>query len=126
MNRPVLVVTHGGVGAEMVALARALLGDFDGLESISLSQADSLDTLSAKMQKWAARLDPKTRGIILTDLKNSSATVCALALAKKYPVDCLCGLNLPMLLKSLSPSAPTLSDIVNAGRDGIDKVGRSK
>lgn len=126
MTRTILVVTHGGVGDELVALARDLLGPDPRLESMSVSARDSLESLSEKMRKWAGRIPKNARGWVLTDLKNSSATVSALALGKKYPVDCLCGVNLPMLLKSLSPSDVTLDDLLSAGRSGIDIVGRSK
>lgn len=125
MNRSILVITHGGVGAELVALARELLGAVPHLESMSVSATDSLDSLSAKMRKWAGRLPRGMNGLILTDLKNSSATVSALALAKTFPVECVCGVNLPVLLKALSPSDISLNDIVSAGRAGIDVVGKS-
>lgn len=119
MNRHILVVTHGGVATELAALAREFLGNDQPLESISVSAGDSLDTLSAKMQKWAARIPKGAAGWVMTDLKNSSATVSALALSKKYPIKCLCGVNLPMLLKALSPSDVTVDDVISAGRSGI-------
>ncbi len=126
MNPKILLVTHGGVGSELVALAQNLLGHLPHLDSISVTATDSLDTLTAKMQKWASRLDPGRRGLILTDLKNSSATLSALTLAKSHPIDCLCGVNLPLLLKALSPSETRLADMVAAGRAGIDVISKSK
>ena len=126
MNRVILVVTHGGVGDELVALVRELLGDIPGLESLSVSARDSLETLSGKMQKWAERIPAGRRGLVLTDLKNSSATVSALDLAKTYPIDCVCGVNLPLVLKSLSPANVNLADLISAGRGGIDVVGKPK
>ena len=78
------------------------------------------------MQKWASRIPRGDFGWVMTDLKNSSATVSALALSKKYPVHCACGVNLQMLLKALSPSDVTLEDAVSSGRAGIDVVGGSK
>ena len=122
----VLVVTHGGAGAELAALAKELLGPTPDLVSISVTSRDSLETLAAKMEKWAGHTHAETRRIVLTDLKNSSATVAALALAKKYPLDCLCGVNLPLLLKAISQSDVALSDILSAGRAGIDIVCKSK
>ncbi len=126
MNRSILVVTHGGVGNELITLAQELLGHVEHLESISVSARDSLDSLSAKIQSWAARIPGGSRGLVLTDLKNSSATVSTLTMAKKYPIDCVCGVNLPVLLKALSPSETTLDAIVAAGRAGIDVVAKPK
>lgn len=126
MNRAILVVTHGGVADELVSLARDLLGPIDGLESLSVSTKDSLETLSAKMEKWAGRTPQNIQRLVLTDLKNSSATVAALSIAKKFPLDCVCGVNLPLLLKSLSPSEISLNDLTSAGRAGIDVVFKSK
>lgn len=117
--RPVLVVTHGRVGEELVALARELLGALPELESLPITSRDSLDHVSGKMQNWADRLPSGSRGLILTDLKNSSASVCALGLAKNYSVDCICGVNLPLLLKSISPGGAAPEEILAAGRQGI-------
>lgn len=124
-SRSILVVTHGGVCDELVAIARELLGPIDRLESIAISTRDSLDTLTRRIQKWAERLPHGVRGLILTDLKNSSATVAALSLAKTFPIDCVCGVNLPVLLKALSPDSP-IESVVQAGRAGIDVVGKLK
>ena len=124
MPRRILVVTHGGVAPELVAIARDLLGNLPALESLSVTSADSLETLSASMSKWAGRLPQRSRGLILTDLRNSSATVAALSLAKKFPVDCVCGVNLPLLLKALSSSEPPLDELIEVGRSGVDVVGR--
>lgn len=126
MSRFILVATHGGVGNELAALARELMGHVEHLESISVSARDSLDSLSAKIQKWAARIPAGSRGLVLTDLKNSSATVAALALARTHPIDCVCGVNLPVILKALSHSDTPLDAIVSAGRAGIDVVGKPK
>lgn len=123
IERDILVVTHGGVADELVAIARDLLGSAPGLDSISVASKDSLDTLFGKIQKWAKKIPKGARGVILTDLKNSSATVAALSLAKSHPIDCVCGVNLPMLLRALSPSVRTVEEIMEAGRAGIDRVG---
>ncbi|OGH55922.1 MAG: hypothetical protein A3G34_05295 [Candidatus Lindowbacteria bacterium RIFCSPLOWO2_12_FULL_62_27] len=125
-RRAVLVVTHGGVGGELVAVARELLGDIPHLAAVSVTARDSMEEVSAKIEKWALKIPAGARAVILTDLKNSSATVSALTLSKKYPLDCLCGVNLPLLLKALSPSDAGLPDLVAAGRTGIDVVGKSK
>lgn len=124
LRRPILVVTHGRVGEELAALAGELLGNLPDLASLAISSRDSLQNISARIQKWAAQIPPECRGLILTDLKNSSASVCALALAKKYPLDCVCGVNLPLLLKALSPNAVKMEDILSAGREGIGMVGK--
>ncbi|MBI4179640.1 hypothetical protein HY522_09500 [bacterium] len=122
MKRRVLVVTHGRVGEELVAIARDLLGEVKDLDALHIDSNDSMQAISSRMQKWAARIESGDRGLVLTDLKNSSATVSALALSKKYPLDCVCGVNLPLLLKALSASVPGVPEILDAGRRGIDAV----
>lgn len=124
MTRRILVATHGGVAQELAAIAQELLGTMPSLESVSVSSGDSLETLTAKMSKWAARVPAGQRGLVLTDLRNSSATVAALALTKKHAIDCISGVNLPMLLKALSPSEASLEDIVSVGRTGVEVVSR--
>lgn len=116
----VLVVTHAKIGAEMTGFVRALLGDLPRLEEFSVASL-SMDAIQEKISAWADAKAAARPKLVLTDLVNGSGTLAALTVARSRPIDVITGLNVPMLLRAVSPGA-SAATVLKAGREGAARI----
>ena len=97
---PLLIVTHGTLGAALVEAARDVGGDVGGIEPLSndhLSAEALADEIRRHITAWPAG------GIVLCDLPGGSTHTRALSAARGVAgVEVITGGNLPMLLFYLS------------------------
>lgn len=97
MNFKVVVVTHGSLGAEMLASAQMIGGELAGVETYGLFPGEQSKVL-------AERLTPALSGptLILTDLRGGTPDNVARVLAKRHPeVSVVSNANLPILLEAV-------------------------
>jgi len=95
-----LVITHGHVAKELVAVVESILGPDQGLDSATNSGKSS-QTLTQEIGVWCdAHLAEPADGVILfvDDMAGSCAVACRLAAADGRPISILSGVNLAMLL----------------------------
>ena len=95
-----LVVTHGGVGAELLKVVGMILGPEPGLSSLSNAGLSLQDLATAVSGAIAAGREQDGTGtlIFIDDVAGSCATAARLAAADAGPVRVVSGVNLAMLL----------------------------
>jgi PTS system ascorbate-specific IIA component len=122
-----LIVAHGNLGDSLIQCATYVLGRRpEALENLDLSSCREPAEMLAQAQ---ARLDEVDRGdgvLILTDVYGATPcnTVCKLLNTRQ--VEAIAGVNLPMLLKSLTyrdqGMAVLLEKAVAGGQAGIFNI----
>lgn len=94
-----LVVTHGRVAEELVASARTIVGDVEGLEAVSIDWNDDVDEATRRIGEARRRVDTGQGVLLLTDMFGGTPTNLALSLLEPGKLEIVTGVNLPMLIK---------------------------
>jgi len=94
-----LVVTHGRVAEELVASARRIVGDVEGLEAVSIDWNDDVDEATRRIGEARRRVDSGQGVLLLTDMFGGTPTNLALSLLEPGKLEIVTGVNLPMLIK---------------------------
>lgn len=122
-----LVVTHGGLGAELVRVVELIVGPQEGLTALS-NQGRSALELTRVLQEQVAAAGEDGLLLFVDDLGGSCANAAQLAVAEAPRAEILSGVNLAMLLgfvtwrDGLEP--PELARrLVEKGREAIGRVG---
>ena len=125
MSVGVLLMTHEAMGAALAGAARHVLGQFplavDVIEVEANADPDSTLTVAVRQ---ARGLDKGDGVLVLTDLFGSTPCNVARRLpALGLRMQCVSGLNLPMLLRVLNYPEQSLDELAqtaaSGGRGGI-------
>lgn len=125
----IIIVSHGKYGSAILKAAEEILGPQSDCVSISIDAAHPVEDVVRRLNDAAERLNMGGGVIALTDMFGGTPTNLALSLPKKYSVEVVTGVNLPMLLKVFeSRSSADLQQLANlageAGKAGIVVTGR--
>lgn len=127
----ILIVTHGTLGAAFIETAKLIVGDTSGVSSIGFHHGDDTDELEEKIHlKIEETLKAERQLLIFADLlggspSNRTAMNLGDLSADLDQVDCLVGINLPMLLEAVmgaktAESVKQLKEIcLTSGTEGI-------
>lgn len=94
-----LVVTHGRVAEELVASARTIVGEVEGLEAVSIDWNDDADEATRRIGEARRRVDAGEGVLLLTDMFGGTPTNLAVSLLEPGQLEIVTGVNLPMLIK---------------------------
>lgn len=124
MSAGLLLITHDGLGAALLQTAAYMLGaPAERAEALAVDSDRAAQELDAEARTLAARLDGGEGVLVLTDLVGATPGNVAARLAGREGVQVVCGLNLPMLVKSLNYRHLPLDELaqkaVQGGREGI-------
>ncbi len=121
----ILLVTHGTLGESLIQCACHVLNRRPhGLAQLGVSgQDDPLDILPTA-QRWLEVVDEGDGVLILTDIFGATPGNIALKLTCPGRVECVAGVNLPMLLRALTYREKVdiehlVAKVVSGGRDGV-------
>ena len=131
-----LVITHGGIGQELVRVTEMILGPVPGLTSMSNSGKSAAD-ITAQIKEWRAEVpevdvgDPALADgklILLDDYGGSCATSAQLACGQDPDTAIVSGVNLAMLLgfvtwRDSGDFEELVAKVVQKGREAIILVG---
>lgn len=101
----VLVVTHGPLGKALVETAQLILGNTLRVTAFGLYHGDSIEALEEMIQTHIIKMR-SDGALVLTDLFGGSpcnrTALVMKALENTSRVECLTGVNLPLLIEALS------------------------
>lgn len=125
-----LVVTHGGLGEELVRVVSLVLGPGEDLGALS-NRGRSARDMTGAIRDWiAARPDGGAGGVILfiDDFGGSCANAAQLAVQGGPPTAILTGVNLAMVLDFVTwrdslGVAELARRLVEKGRQAISQLG---
>jgi len=96
----IVVATHGDFGTELVATLKMILGENEGVQSLSLHPSESLESFKEKLEIILKKVDPKNHGaLVLVDMVGGTPFNVALLTAQTFKLQIVTGVNLPMLIK---------------------------
>lgn len=100
----VLVVTHGGLGSEMVACAENVVGKQASVLSLGLTGSESPDGFEGRLVKSLTALDSPAGVLVLSDMLGGTPCNVCLRLARDpgRHFELVTGVNLPMLITALA------------------------
>lgn len=103
-----LIVTHGNFGKELILSSQLIIGENKNLTGLGLHHGESTEDLKLQVMESIVELNQKTKGgvLVLVDMFGGSpSNVVAEAiyrLKETISVQCVTGVNLPMLLEVVS------------------------
>lgn len=124
MSVGILLVTHNGIGHELLTTARDTLG-FCPVQTTCLQVFGDADpeTLQEQANSLLQELDTGDGVLILTDAYGSTPSNIATTLAARNRFSVVAGVNLPMLLRVFNYPRLSLPELeekaLSGGRDGV-------
>jgi len=97
----ILLVTHGQIGASLVAAAEYILGPQEGLAAVTVDSV-SLPVSAKGIKEAIASMACADGTVILTDMYGGTPSNAGLSFLDHADVEIVAGVNLPMLMKCLT------------------------
>lgn len=122
-----VVVTHGGIGTQMLAALNQIVGEQRQAAAIEVEANDDMETCRAAILSAIKEVNSGDGVILLTDMFGGTPSNLALSVMPKTNAVVLAGVNLPTLVKlaSLRETASLLDaarEAEAAGRKYIQLV----
>lgn len=101
----ILIVSHCSLAKELIATAETVAGKQNNLFCIEKSiKEENLQSLQNKIEETLTKISTPEGTLILTDMLGGSPCNASLLTIKKYNVEILTGVNLPMVLSAVFAS----------------------
>lgn len=126
-----LVLTHGGIGAELVKVVGSILGPVAGLTAGS-NHGRSARQVAELVSDWLAGVQPDDSALVfIDDYGGSCANAALLGGGDRGRVTVLSGVNLAMLLafatwRDEAPRDELVQRLVDTGRKAVTVVGGTR
>jgi len=124
----ILVVTHGNLADEIVATCFKIIGERPHVSSISIQWDDEPEAATRRIEKALKKVNQGNGVLVLTDMFGGTPTNIMISLSKRFQMEIVTGVNLPMLIKAVTSMGQVtdLSDYANRiksqGQKNIYKV----
>lgn len=120
----IVLVTHGTWGEALREAAEVFLGQQEAVCFVPLCLDESPEGLTGKLETALAQLGDGAPVLFLVDLRGGTPWNTVAVLTRKKKLQCVSGLNLPMLLEVLVkrdevPPEALAGVAVAAGREGV-------
>ena len=98
----ILIISHCDLTKELIKTAEVIAGKQENLFYIEQNIKDeNLVSLQEKIEQILQQINNEKGVLILTDMLGGTPCNASLLLAKKYNIEVLTGVNLPMILSSI-------------------------
>lgn len=116
----IIIVTHGALGAELVAVAEHVVGRQQDLVAIAIGPEDDLEQRRGDILAKVSQVDKGAGVAILTDMFGGTPSNLAISVMKPDKVEVVAGVNVPMLIKLISvrTSMPLNAAVLTAQEAG--------
>ncbi|MDH5553331.1 MAG: PTS fructose transporter subunit IIA [Nitrosomonas sp.] len=120
----ILLITHEDLGESLIRCATHVLGNSQPqLNHINVSIQDEPELVINKAKELIRELDSGKGVLVLSDIYGATPCNIASQLIVSGKVDCISGVNLPMLVRALTYRNEPLSIVVDkalsGGKDGV-------
>ena len=120
----IVIITHGGLGAELVAVAEHVVGRQQDMFAIPIGPEDDIEQRRSEIRHCVQDVDTGDGVILLTDMFGGTPSNLAISVMDETQAEVIAGLNLPMLIKLASvrgrePLAVCVAAAQDAGRKYI-------
>ena len=94
-----VIVTHGGLGRELLAAAETIVGELPQFRTVTLEWSDSFEEASRKTRQVLDDLGPEDQILMLTDMYGGTPYNVATSLVEPGRIEVVTGVNLPMVVR---------------------------
>lgn len=98
----IIVITHGALGNELIAVAEHVVGRQQALISISIGPEDDIERRRDEIIASVKDLDSGAGVAILTDMFGGTPSNLSISVMVPGNVEVIAGVNVPMLIKLIS------------------------
>jgi PTS system mannose-specific IIA component len=98
----IVIVTHGRLGEEFIAVMEHVVGPQKNVAAVSVSPDDDMEKKRAEIVQRVKDVDAGKGVLILTDMFGGTPSNLAISITQDKKVEALAGINLPMLIKLAS------------------------
>lgn len=123
----VVLVTHGTFGRTLLEAAETVLGPQEKCLAVGVDVNKGVDETMEAIRKAIRSVESGWGVMALTDLFGGSPTTMSLSLMKSEKLEVITGVNLPMLVATLSSRSMNLDAladrVADAGQQGIKVAG---
>lgn len=114
----ILVISHCELTKELIKATEVIAGKQENLFYIEQDMKnENLASLQAKISEMLEKIKTEKGTLILTDMLGGTPCNASVLLTKKYNIEVLTGVNLPMILSAVFASRTALT-----AKDLADKV----
>ncbi len=99
-----LVVTHGQLGQELVAVAQTIVGEISHIVAVSIGWNDDVEESKKRIEEAVQKVNQGKGVIILTDMFGGTPSNLTLPLLQRNELEIITGVNLPMVIKLANQS----------------------
>ena len=123
----ILIISHDNLGASLIRCVNHIMGqETEQLAYLSITIQDDPDVTLPKALELVKQLDHGDGVLILSDICGATPCNIASRLVRPGRVECLAGVNVPMLVRALTYRNEPLSTVVekalSGGREGITRI----
>jgi PTS system ascorbate-specific IIA component len=123
----ILIIAHGTLGDSLIHCASHVFGGQQArLLQFGVAVHDDPVALLPQVRKLVGELDDGSGVLILTDIYGATPSNLACRLVEPGRVDCVAGVNLPMLVRAITyrndPLAAVAEKALSGGREGVVHV----
>ena len=123
----ILIIAHGTLGDSLIRCANHVFGSpLPQLAEFGVTVHDVPAMLLPQVQKLIGELDSGDGVLILTDMYGATPSNLACRLVEPARVECVAGINLPMLVRALTYRNESLATVaqkaLSGGREGVVHV----
>ncbi len=98
----IIVVTHGALGNELIAVAEHVVGRQQALSPINIGPEDDIERRRNEIIAKVKEVDDGSGVAILTDMFGGTPSNLAISVMQPGTVEVVAGVNVPMLIKLIS------------------------
>ncbi|MGD1991746.1 MAG: PTS sugar transporter subunit IIA [Anaerolineae bacterium] len=125
----IVLVSHGDLGRELLNAAELICGQHDQVAVLGLQAGDAIDALPDRIREAIDGLGSVDGVLVLVDLFGGSPANATLRVLAEANIECVSGVNLPMLLEVLMMreglDAGELAVLaLQAGQQGMQNLGQ--
>jgi mannose PTS system EIIA component len=123
----ILIISHGNLGDSLIHCANHVMGTkSQHLMDLSISIQDDPDVVISKALELIRQLNCGDGVLVLSDICGATPCNVASRLVSPGRVECLAGVNLPMLVRALTYRNESLAVAVDkaltGGREGVMRI----
>lgn len=97
----IVIVTHGNFGVEILNSAEMIIGNQENVCAISFMPGESFEDLIGKVRIAIEEMKKNEGILVFVDIYGGSPFNSVLRLIDEYGLQCIAGLNLPILIEAL-------------------------
>ncbi|HVW64941.1 MAG TPA: PTS fructose transporter subunit IIA [Nitrosospira sp.] len=123
----ILIIAHGDLGSSFVQCASHIMGsEPPRLMHLRISAGDDPDVILSGALKLIRELDSGSGVLVLSDICGATPCNIGSRLVRQGKVECLAGVNLPMLVRALTyrhePLAIASEKALAGGKEGVLRI----